>query len=149
MKKVISIIKHCSCLLFPLAIVVLYVHLNNHVDCYIWEKVFFYLDNLDSNNLEILANVLSSFIGILLGILIFYLNFFDFFITPRKIEQCQKIPYRNIYESYIVVGLFIYAFSLASYFFGNTVLSSILFIAGLPNIFVTICYAIKLIKHLF
>ena len=142
MKKIISIIKHCSCILFPLVTVALCVYLNKHVDYF---HDFF---NLDSSKLGILAVVSAFFIGMLWAFLICVTSFFGAFITPKIIEQYQKTTYRNIYESNIYVGLLIYEFSLVSYIlFDNVALYSILFIGGLPNIFVTVYYTIRFVLY--
>lgn len=134
--KIRSRIKYYSCVIFPIITSILCIPLSKKTDIF----------ELDDTKITALISVSATFIGALLTILTIYLAVPK---SPQKMQRFKETHHESIYLSNIAVGIIIYMLSMLSWlFFDCTLVSTILFIAGLSNILASIYYTFSTIKYM-
>ena len=136
MKKLKGFFKYHSCIIMPLTTLIICFLINNKWNCF----------DINEQKSATLTSIASSFIGVLITILTIYLAVPKSDFIRKRLKESN---HEHIYLFNILIGIIIFLISIIYWiFFNNSTVPTILFLAGLTNIAITIYYTFALIKLL-
>lgn len=136
MKKIISKIKYNSSVVLPVSVITLLVLIDDKYSI---------ISQSSIDKIEILIDVITALIGVLLTVLTIYLSF------PKNDsvkQRMKKTGHNHILLSNIAVGILLLSFSLTAWLFSDQCVIVIYsFVGGLANILITGYYILVLSNY--
>lgn len=134
MKNILGFIKYHSCVIFPVVIFISAYIFNNKL-CF---------GEISDDKASSLVSIAASFIGVLITTLTIYLAVPKSEFIKKRLKDSK---HERIYLLNILVGIIVLLASIMSWiFFDNSTMLSLLFIAGISNIAITVYYTFTLIN---
>ena len=136
MKKLKGFIMYHSCIIMPLTTFIICYLINKKWGCF----------DIGEQKSTSLTSIASSFIGVLITILTIYLAVPKNEFARKRLRESK---HERIYLFNILGGITVLLASIMYWiFFNNSAIPTMLFLAGITNIAITLYYTFALIKLL-
>lgn len=136
MKKLFSLTKYYSFIIFPLLVVIVFTFICNKYNIVI-----------DTNKLETIVSISASMVGVLITVITIFLAIPS--KDPVRFDRLKKSLHYDIYMRNVIAGIVLFFATVLLWFFNAPSLFSVAtFLAGIANSVIVTYYTFGLMKQL-